>query len=146
MHKHRARSMQRYHKVHEIDVQPSGYRTQDDLLPGVDSMPLPDCEAERGRLMHEKTRAEQDLVVAKRAQNTREIGMLGLRIQGLCNRIAQVKARTKQIRAADEYGALKQAIFEVLDAETLHLVIARKEEIRRAMPLSPAVPGPGLTQ
>jgi hypothetical protein len=124
--------MQRYHRVHEIDVQPSGHRTQDDLLPALGQMSFVDCTEERRRLLHEKQRAEQDLIAAKRFRDVHMIDAIGLRIQGLCNRLGQVNARIKEFRGNAEYQAFKQAVCEVLDPETWQLVIDRKEEIRRA--------------
>lgn len=139
MHKRRTQSMQRYHRVHEIDVQPSGYRTQDDLLPHLDHMPLADCTAERARLIHEKLRAEQDLVSAKRGRDSRTVEAIGLRIQGLCSRLSQINTRLKQLRGNAEYEALKQAMTEELDEWTWRRVLDRKDEIRRAAPAGDAI-------
>ncbi|WP_232494946.1 hypothetical protein [Novosphingobium kaempferiae] len=133
MHKHRTRSMQRYHKVHEIDTQPVARLTQDALLLDIESMPLSECEAERRRLLLEKTRAEQELVAAKRQQDAGGIAILGLRIQGYCNRLSRLNARAKQVRHDVEFSAFRQAVEELLDEDTFQRIIARKAELRRAM-------------
>lgn len=133
MHKHRTRSMQRYHKVHEIDVQPVARLTQDALLLDIDQMTIPECQAERRRLLQEKSRAEQELIAAKHQRDAGGIAVLGLRIQGYCNRLSRLNVRAKQLRHDIEFDAFKQAVLELLDEETWHRIITRKVELRRAM-------------
>lgn len=133
MHKARTRSMLRYHKVHEIDVQPVERRVQDDLLPDIAGMSFPDCLAERTRLLHEKNRAEQELVSAKRERDRNGVTVLGLRIQSFSNRLSLINQRIKAVQHDVEFDALKRAAFEILDDETWQRVIARKAELRQSM-------------
>ena len=133
MHKKQTRSMQRFHKVHEIDAQPVGRRVQDDLLPDLANMTLPQCDAERRRLLHEKCRAEQELVAAKRQRDATGISVLGLRIQGFSNRLGLLNRHMKSARHDIESTALKQAVIELLGEETWQRIIARKVELRQAM-------------
>ncbi|PNU02490.1 hypothetical protein [Novosphingobium guangzhouense] len=133
MYKHASRSQQRYHKVHEIDGQPVARRVQDDLLPDLANMTLPQCEAERRRLLHEKCRAEQELVAAKRQRDTNGISVLGLRIQGFSNRLGLINRHMKTVRHDIEFDALKAAVIELLDEDTWQRIIARKVELRQAM-------------
>lgn len=118
MYKGNSASLQRYHKVHEINVQPSTQLFEDDLIPTAANMSWAECEAERRAIVLEKTKMANELVAAKRMRDRRQIEALGLRQQTYDGRLGLIKQRMETIRKGHEYMALRQAIDEAIsDAE-----------------------------
>lgn len=116
--------MQRYHRVHEIDVQPVGV-SEADFIPSAENMGVRECMAERSRLMIEKTRTEQEMQVATGHQRM----ALGRRYQALCSRLGIIGKRIKLLNRQRHSEARWEATKEIVGPEICERIIARQQEL-----------------
>lgn len=129
MYKRRSAAMQRYHKVHEINVQPVHHAVETDYIPTAANMSLAECEAERRQLILEKTKLDNALVAAKRQNNQREVLAIGASLQVFCQRLSAIKQRMHELRQADNNQAFGQAVREIVPPEMRLLILERQQQI-----------------
>lgn len=134
MYKIASANLQSRNRVIDADVQARmAIRVEDDFIQTAGNMGARECLAERTKLMLEKTRAEQELVAAKRRGNAGDIAALGLRIQSFCSRLSLLRDRLKELRQDNEMDALMQAINELMEPNDRLALLRRKNEILREL-------------
>lgn len=129
MYKGTSASLQRKHRVIEVRKDTSAYISDDDLILTADNMNLDECQAERNKLLMEKTRAENELAGAKAAPDPRAVTAIGHRLQSISGRLSLVGKRIKHLNRTRQNETLAMAVREVLPPEWSERVYARQNEI-----------------
>jgi len=126
MYKTASRNLQR----RSTHIEAASYVTADDFIPSAGNFSLSECQSERGQLLIEKTRAENELIAAKQSNDIRLQARLGLRLQSLCGRLGLLGARIKDLNKQHSNDCLYQAVEDVLPADLRRKVLDRARAIR----------------
>lgn len=108
----------------------------DEHVVPVEQMSLAELHAEQQLLVGAMERLENELNIAKAADNLAEIATLGNRMQSLMRRKGACRLRWGQLKGQgldQTRTSLKQAMREMLPPETVAAIIQRANEIRDAV-------------
>lgn len=135
MYKHASRNLQRSYCV-DRPLPTGGYigssDVDDDFIPSAANLGLDECRDELRQLGVELTRAQNELIVAKRANHASAILELGHRIQGLVTRRSTFKTRITQIREqGDPSEILAEAIRAVAPDDIQAAIFRRARELNK---------------
>jgi hypothetical protein len=129
MYKGNSASLQRYHKVHEINVQPRTGAVEGDFIPTAANMSWEECEAEKRALVLEKTKMANELAAAKRCRDKSLVTLLGMRQQTYDGRLGLIRQRQDELKRGNQFEALRLAINEMLPEEQRKPIFARMSAI-----------------
>lgn len=125
MYKRASRTMQHALRVDTIDPTKGFIGGLDpDYIPSADNMDYGQCDREHAQLKIELARISNELEVAKRSNNAREIERLGLAHQSIQQRIGPIKQRMRKLYRDDAHQILGDVIRDFCSKDLASAIFA----------------------